>query len=142
MLHFPAIIKLHLFASAVATPFHPLRNFVDSLMPVASGSKVHAAETDVHHQSRNRASHLIKPKQMSSRQNQYKNRGALRADELRRRREDVAVEIRKQKRDENLAKRRNLATISGSASESEEDDHAGSMDQVRSPFRHFLDLSA
>jgi len=39
---------------------------------------------------------------------QYKSRGLLQTDELRRRREDAAVEIRKQKREENLAKRRNF----------------------------------
>lgn len=40
--------------------------------------------------------------------NKFKNRGDLKTDELRRRREDAAVEIRKQKREENFAKRRNL----------------------------------
>jgi len=40
--------------------------------------------------------------------NRFKNRGDLKTDELRRRREDAAVEIRKQKREENFAKRRNL----------------------------------
>jgi len=43
--------------------------------------------------------------------NRFKNRGDLKTDELRRRREDAAVEIRKQKREENLAKRRNLHNI-------------------------------
>ncbi|RKO85499.1 armadillo-type protein [Blyttiomyces helicus] len=55
----------------------------------------------------------------------YKNRGALKQDELRRRREDVAVEIRKQKREESLAKRRNMtSTLSGSLSESEDEGSA------------------
>lgn len=49
------------------------------------------------------------------RSNQYKNRGQLKADELRRRREDAAVEIRKQKREESLAKRRNLQPVSDSS---------------------------
>jgi len=40
--------------------------------------------------------------------NKFKNRGDLKTDELRRRREDAAIEIRKQKREENFAKRRNL----------------------------------
>ena len=39
----------------------------------------------------------------------FKNRG-LGGDELRRRREDVTIEIRKQKKEESLAKRRNLST--------------------------------
>jgi len=38
----------------------------------------------------------------------YKARGALRPDELRRRREEQTVELRRQKREESLAKRRNL----------------------------------
>jgi len=45
---------------------------------------------------------------MEHRMNRFKNRGDLKTDELRRRREDAAVEIRKQKREENFAKRRNL----------------------------------
>jgi len=39
---------------------------------------------------------------------QHKGRNQFRGDELRRRREDQQVEIRKQKKEENLAKRRNL----------------------------------
>jgi hypothetical protein len=45
----------------------------------------------------------------------------LKADELRRRREDAAVEIRKQKREESLAKRRNLQPFSDSASDVDDD---------------------
>ena len=48
---------------------------------------------------------------MEHRMNRFKNRGDLKTDELRRRREDAAVEIRKQKREENFAKRRNLQLI-------------------------------
>ncbi|KAI9105996.1 armadillo-type protein [Phlyctochytrium arcticum] len=51
----------------------------------------------------------------------FKNRGAYKTDELRRRREDVAVELRKQKREESLAKRRNLAAVNGAQSESEDE---------------------
>lgn len=40
----------------------------------------------------------------------HKGRNQFRGDELRRRREDQQVEIRKQKKEENLAKRRNLET--------------------------------
>jgi hypothetical protein len=50
----------------------------------------------------------------------FKNRNAMKQDELRRRREDVAVEIRKQKREESLAKRRNLALVAGNESSDEE----------------------
>lgn len=38
----------------------------------------------------------------------YKAKGAFKPDELRRRREEQQVEIRKAKRDENLAKRRGI----------------------------------
>ncbi|KAJ1508068.1 Importin alpha subunit (Karyopherin alpha subunit) (Serine-rich RNA polymerase I suppressor protein) [Coelomomyces lativittatus] len=44
----------------------------------------------------------------AERASQYKNRGAFAPSELRRRREELQVELRRQKRDENLAKRRNL----------------------------------
>ena len=55
---------------------------------------------------------------------QFKNRGSLKQDELRRRREDVAVEIRKQKREEALAKRRNLVNVSSALSDDEDDTQA------------------
>lgn len=42
------------------------------------------------------------------RRSNFKAKGTFKQDELRRRREEQQVEIRKQKRDENLAKRRNL----------------------------------
>jgi hypothetical protein len=48
----------------------------------------------------------------------YKNKG-LKADELRRRREDQQVEIRKQKREENISKRRNLLPTGGGDSDDE-----------------------
>lgn len=54
------------------------------------------------------------------RRTNFKNRGAFKADELRRRREEAQIEIRKQKRDENLSKRRNLNTISN-VSDSEDE---------------------
>lgn len=47
-------------------------------------------------------------KQFENRIHSYKNRGSMKQDELRRRREDMAVEIRKQKKEESMAKRRNL----------------------------------
>jgi importin subunit alpha-1 len=43
----------------------------------------------------------------------YKNRGAMQQDDLRRRREEASVEIRKNKREESLAKRRNLVIPAG-----------------------------
>ncbi len=43
------------------------------------------------------------------RRNQFKAKSAFKPDELRRRREEQQVEIRKAKREENLAKRRGIA---------------------------------
>lgn len=47
------------------------------------------------------------------RRTQFKARNQFRPDELRRRREEQQVEIRKQKREENLAKRRGIQTSDG-----------------------------
>lgn len=54
--------------------------------------------------------------------NAFKNRSALRPDELRRRREDTAIEIRKVKREESLAKRRNLNLANLPSDDSEDED--------------------
>lgn len=54
----------------------------------------------------------------------YKNKG-LKADELRRRREDQQVEIRRQKREENITKRRNLLHTGGDDSDDEYGSGAG-----------------
>ncbi|KAJ3338173.1 Importin alpha subunit (Karyopherin alpha subunit) (Serine-rich RNA polymerase I suppressor protein) [Gonapodya sp. JEL0774] len=70
------------------------------------------------------------PRSLAHRQAQYKNRGDLQADQLRRRREDAAVEIRKMKREESLAKRRNLTQWAGSATDESEDD-GGMVDSVQ-----------
>lgn len=61
-------------------------------------------------------------KQFEARLQSFKNRGAQKTDEIRRRREDVTVEIRKAKRDESLAKRRNLQVQDSIGSDSEEED--------------------
>lgn len=47
------------------------------------------------------------------RRNQFKAKSAFKPDELRRRREEQQVEIRKAKREENLAKRRGISTRDG-----------------------------
>jgi importin subunit alpha-1 len=66
------------------------------------------------------------------RRTNFKNRGHFRADELRRRREEAQIEIRKAKRDENLAKRRNLNEVSlASDSEDEVDDTSAMEDQLK-----------
>ena len=47
------------------------------------------------------------------RRTNFKAKGQFKPDELRRRREEQQVEIRKQKREENLAKRRGIAGRDG-----------------------------
>jgi importin subunit alpha-1 len=49
----------------------------------------------------------------------YKSKGALKQDDLRRRREEQQVEIRRQKREENISKRRNFLPASGADSDEE-----------------------
>lgn len=56
----------------------------------------------------------------------YKAKGALKADDLRRRREEQQVEIRRQKREENISKRRNFIPSSGP--DSDDDVAVGSWD--------------
>ena len=60
--------------------------------------------------------------------NAFKNRSALRPDELRRRREDTAVEIRKVKREESLAKRRNLNLANLPSDDESDDEQAPTID--------------
>lgn len=52
----------------------------------------------------------------------FKNKGLFKGDELRRRREEQQVEIRKQKREENLSKRRNMDNIGQSPEDEEAQD--------------------
>ena len=60
------------------------------------------------------------------RQDAYKSKGVFKHDELRRRREEAQVEIRRQKREESMAKRRNLNLHQFSdAPDSEEEDEVG-----------------
>ncbi|KAK4939388.1 Importin subunit alpha-1, partial [Elasticomyces elasticus] len=47
------------------------------------------------------------------RRTQFKAKGTFKPDELRRRRDEQQVEIRKQKREENLAKRRGITRENG-----------------------------
>jgi len=49
----------------------------------------------------------------------YKGKAGLKTDELRRRREEQQVEIRRQKREENISKRRNFLPASGVDSDEE-----------------------
>lgn len=79
------------------------------------------------------------------RRTQFKARNQFRPDELRRRREEQQVEIRKQKREENLAKRRGIQTRDGGigvgggmAAATESDDEASAIEsEVRSNILSF-----
>ncbi|KAJ1647449.1 Importin subunit alpha-1 [Coemansia asiatica] len=70
------------------------------------------------------------------RRNAYKNKGTFQADEIRRRREEQTVEIRRQKRDESLAKKRNFNLPADNASDSEGEDEraAATNDQLQEQF--------
>jgi importin subunit alpha-1 len=63
----------------------------------------------------------------------FKNRNAMKQDELRRRREDVAVEIRKQKR-------RNLALVAGNESSDDEQSAPALNAEVSEHCRSISDL--
>ncbi|GAW06070.1 karyopherin alpha [Lentinula edodes] len=54
-----------------------------------------------------------------ARKEAYKAKGALKQDDLRRRREEQQVEIRRQKREENISKRRNFLPSTGADSDEE-----------------------
>lgn len=66
----------------------------------------------------------------AERRSNFKNKGLFKGDELRRRREEQQVEIRKQKREENLTKRRNMANIAASDDEDEDTDIGNSEQQL------------
>lgn len=75
------------------------------------------------------------------RRTQFKARNQFRPDELRRRREEQQVEIRKQKREENLAKRRGIQTRDGGigvgggmAAATESDDEASAIESEVGPY--------
>ncbi|KAI9592031.1 armadillo-type protein [Syncephalis fuscata] len=63
------------------------------------------------------------------RRDAFKNKGVFKADELRRRREEQNVEIRRQKREESHSKRRNLAIPLENDTESEEEDNITALAQ-------------
>jgi hypothetical protein len=74
------------------------------------------------------------------RRTQFKAKNTFKPDELRRRREEQQVEIRKAKREENLAKRRGITGVDGTrlgaslgAEADSDDDNVPSESQVRSP---------
>lgn len=63
------------------------------------------------------------------RRTNFKNKGRFTADELRRRRDTQQVELRKAKRDEALAKRRNFNAATSGVDSEDEDESAQSADQ-------------
>lgn len=81
------------------------------------------------------------------RRTQFKARNQFRPDELRRRREEQQVEIRKQKREENMTKRRGIQTSDGGigvgagmAAATESDDEASAIESEVGFFLCFLDF--
>ena len=79
------------------------------------------------------------------RRTQFKARNQFHPDELRRRREEQQVEIRKQKREENLAKRRGIQTRDGGigvgdgmAAATESDDEASAIESEVSFMIYFF----
>ncbi|EFE29860.1 uncharacterized protein ARB_03201 [Trichophyton benhamiae CBS 112371] len=72
------------------------------------------------------------------RRTQFKAKGTFKQDELRRRREEQQVEIRKQKREENLAKRRGIGAGIGASDGgmlADSDDEAGPIETEVCPLR-------
>ena len=73
------------------------------------------------------------------RRTQFKAKSSFKPDELRRRREEQQVEIRKQKREENLAKRRGIQTgdgkigVGGPGSVDSDDEGVTNESEVRLP---------
>lgn len=73
------------------------------------------------------------------RKNNFKNKDIFGADTVRNRRQQHSVEIRKQKREENLTKRRNMNIPTASMSDSDEEVEVED-EAVVSVFFSFLDL--
>ena len=84
------------------------------------------------------------------RRTQFKAKNSFKPDELRRRREEQQVEIRRQKREENLAKRRGIAGKDGAIGVSglggaDSDDEGGTIESevcLSSPFMNFANLQS
>ncbi|WRT63887.1 uncharacterized protein IL334_000813 [Kwoniella shivajii] len=64
----------------------------------------------------------MEARNLDHRRNNFKGKASFSAQELRRRREEQQVEIRKQKREESIAKRRNLQPVSGDDGIESDDD--------------------
>ncbi|KAG1773246.1 hypothetical protein EV702DRAFT_1201129 [Suillus placidus] len=70
---------------------------------------------------------IMESRTMEHRRANYKNKGGLKQDDLGRRREEQQVEIRRQKREENIAKRRNFLPSASAPTLSIEDVHRWTM---------------
>lgn len=62
------------------------------------------------------------------RRNKYKNKDAFQSEQVRNRRQKHTVELRKQKREENLSKRRNMNL--GAAPMADSDDESGAIEST------------
>ena len=83
----------------------------------------------------------MESKSHSHRIGQFKNKSTFKTDEVRRRREAQSVEIRKQKREDNLAKRRNLTAV-GNQDMSESEDEMEQAVDLQVSFRTITVLGA
>lgn len=61
-------------------------------------------------------------KAADQRKNAFKSKGAFQPEQVRSRRQQHSIELRKQKREENLSKRRNLAFSTGNAMADSDDE--------------------
>ena len=83
------------------------------------------------------------------RRTQFKAKNTFKPDELRRRREEQQVEIRKQKREENLAKRRGITASDGTQTSApgaslgasvDSDDEGGTIESQVRPILYLMDF--
>ncbi|KAI7869116.1 importin alpha subunit [Spinellus fusiger] len=70
-------------------------------------------------------------KSTDQRRNKFKNKDVFQSEQLRNRRQKHTVEIRKQKREENLTKRRNMVSNSNLTSDSEEETEADNCEELQ-----------
>lgn len=75
---------------------------------------------------------LIMDRNSEGRRNAFKSKGVFKPEEIRRRREAQQVEIRKQKREENLTKRRNFNANEFSEDSDDDIDISNTENQVSS----------
>ncbi len=75
------------------------------------------------------------------RRTNYKNKGHFRPEELRRRRDEAQIELRKAKRDESLAKRRNMVDLISTAEDSDEEGEEDANFARQVCFHGFVDFS-